>query len=230
MFKRLAAIFAALILVAAGLYAGDVAEFVNLGFSDDGAFFQFAQYGIDQTTGGAYAEIYTVDNARNAFVPRGVLKASSNAALDLGQDGSGLFFNLLYDNAPVSKSFKIDHMRQGRLLYVLLDGEIPRQDLSFRDFKTGTEYGVSLDQTVTQAGTSVVSSFSLMIGVTDPGGTKRSYPAGSPSVKRQGVSGYLIRRVLLSPDERYLLVLVEKTVKGPDAPSMRYMIEPVRIR
>jgi predicted secreted protein len=228
--KRLALLVAAIVLAASALYAGDVAVFVNLGFSDDGAYFQFAQYGIDAATGGSYAEIYTVDNARNAFVPKGILKAASNAPLDLGQDGSGLFYGLMYENATLSKSYRVDHLRQGRLLYVLLDGETPRQALSFRDFKTGRDYSLGLDQSVFESGSSLSSSFSLDLTVTDSTGVARNVRGGSPTVRREGVSAYVIKRVILSPDERYLIVVVEKIVKAKDAPSRRYMVEALKLR
>jgi predicted secreted protein len=230
MLKRMALMFAAFALISAALSAGDIAAFVNLGFSDDGAYFQFAQYGIDAATGGCYAEIYTVDNARNAFTARGALRASDNAPLDIGQDGSGLFYNLMYENASSAKAYGINHLRQGRLLYVLLDGEIPRQDLSFRDFKTGSEYSIALDQSVFEANGSVSSSFSLGVGVKDSSGKSRSIRAGSPSVRRDGVGGYLIRRAILSPDERYMIVVVEKSVRGKDSSSLRYMVEAVKLR
>jgi predicted secreted protein len=230
MSKRMALLTAVALLSAAALPAGDIAAFVNLGFSDDGAYFQFAQYGVDSASGGSYAEIYTVDNARNAFAPKGVQRSSSNAPLDIGQDGSGIFYNLMYGNAAHAKRYGIDHLRQGRLLYVLLDGEIPRQDLSFRDFKTGAEYSISLDQRVTESNGSVSSSFSLNAVVKDSAGRSRSIDGGTPSVKRFGVDGYLIRRVILSPDERYMIVVVEKRVRAKDADSLRYMVEAVRLR
>jgi predicted secreted protein len=230
MSKRMALLTAVALLSAAALPAGDIAAFVNLGFSDDGAYFQFAQYGVDSASGGSYAEIYTVDNARNAFAPKGVLRSSSSAPLDIGQDGSGIFYNLMYENSAQSKRYGIDHLRQGRLLYVLLDGEIPRQDLSFRDFKTGAEYSIALDQHVTEANGSVSSSFSLLVGVKDSAGRSRSMEGGTPGVKRPGVDGYLIRRAVLSPDERFLIVVVEKRVRAKDADSLRYMVEAVRLR
>ncbi len=229
MSKRIALLAAMALIASAALFAGDVAEFVNLGFSDDGAYFQFAQYGIDAATGGSYAEIYTVHNARNEFVPKGLIRSSSDAPLDIGQDGSGLFYNLLYKNAEQARKYRIDHLRQGRLLYILLDGETPRQELSFRDFKTGVDYSLALDQKVVESGETVYSSFSLEIVAKGVSGAERSFRGGTPSVKRTGVEGYLIRRVVLSPDERFMIVVVEKKVRARDADSLRYMVEAVKL-
>lgn len=227
--KRLA-ILTLMILAAAAAFAGDAATFVNLGFSDDGSHFMFGQYGIDQPSGASYAEIYAVDNAANVFAPGGVLKASSNAVLDIGQDGSGLFFNLMYQNASNAKRYRIDHLDQGRLLYVLLDGEEPLNRLSFRDFKTNYEYEIVLERDLRESGAGVSSSFSLDLAMTRTDGTVKRVLAGNPSIKRQGVTDYLIRRVILSPDARYLIVVIEKKMNAADGASIRYMVEPVRIR
>jgi predicted secreted protein len=219
-----------MLLAASMAFAGDIATFVNLGFSDDSSFFMFGQYGLDQGPAASYAEIYTVDNARNAYAPKGVLKSTNNAQLDIGQDGSGLFYNLLYENAANAKKYRIDHLKQGRLLYVLLDGEEPKSELAFRDFKTNAEYGISLGKKFVESGDSTVSSFSLRVSVADPSGSVRSVDAGSPSVRRPGVTDYVIRRAILSPDSRYLVVVIEKKTAAPEGNSVRYMVEPVRIR
>ena len=67
-------------------FAGDVATFVNLGFSPDSAYFLFGQYGIDQAAGKPYAETYLVDNKRNDFVDKGIARRIFDAALEPGQD------------------------------------------------------------------------------------------------------------------------------------------------
>jgi predicted secreted protein len=66
------AFFLAAAAVAA--YAGDAAVFQNLGFSPEGKYFMFAQYGVSEGSSLPYAEIYTVDVARNRFVPGGIKK------------------------------------------------------------------------------------------------------------------------------------------------------------
>jgi predicted secreted protein len=229
MLKRPIILFT-MLLAASMAFAGDIATFVNLGFSDDSTFFMFGQYGLDQGPNASYADIFTVDNVRNAFVPKGVLKSTNNAPLDIGQDGSGLFYNLLYENAANAKKYRIDHLNQGRLLYVLLDGEEPKSELSFRDFKTQAEYGISLGKKFIESGDTAVSSFSLRIEVVEPSGAVKRVDAGSPSIKRPGVTDYVIRRVILSPDSRYLVVVIEKKTQAPEGSSVRYMVEPVKIR
>ncbi len=62
------------------VFAGDVAQFVDLGFSPDGRYYMFGQYGVTDKTWQGYAEIYTVDMDKNAFVPAGVFKSGPSAA------------------------------------------------------------------------------------------------------------------------------------------------------
>ena len=50
------------------IFAGDVAEYHDLGFSKDGEFFVFAEYGVNDKTFDPYAKIYTVDVKKNEFV------------------------------------------------------------------------------------------------------------------------------------------------------------------
>jgi predicted secreted protein len=214
----------------ASLSAGDIASFVNLGFSGDSSYFMFGQYGVSDGNGASYAEVYTVDNARNAFVPGTTLKASNSLSLDVGQDGSGTFFNLLEESARKASSCQIDHQRQGRLLYVLMNGEEPKSELCFRDFKAGTEYKLMLDQKVLRVDGSVSSSFGLSVSQKKADGSVKMIEAGSPNVRRPGVSGYVIRRALLSPDERYLVVVIEKKEAAKDAVSVRYMVETLRLK
>ena len=110
---------------------------MNLGFSPDSAYFLFGQYGIDQAAGKPYAETYLVDNKRNDFVDKGVARRTFDAALEPGQDASGALFALVGDEESLVKKYKIDQLRPGRLLYVLMDGQEPPAISRFRDFKNG---------------------------------------------------------------------------------------------
>ena len=53
-------------------WAGDVASFVDKGFSEDGKYYVFGQYGKTDKKYQGYAEIYQVDIAANDYVDNGV--------------------------------------------------------------------------------------------------------------------------------------------------------------
>lgn len=212
----------------APLFAGDVPTFVNLGFSADSAFFMFGQYGIDAKAAKPYAELYLVDTKKNDFVPKGIVRKSFDAALEPGQDTSGALFSLYASTLPLVKFYKIDPLRPGRLLYLLDGGDLP-STLSFRDFKTGTSYEIALTKNVAEKDGGALSSFGLSVKATDAKGGAKRVAGGSPDVKRAGVSDYIIRRIIMAPDEKTLVLIIEKTLTDKGDPSVRYMVETVRL-
>ncbi|HRY73554.1 MAG TPA: DUF2259 domain-containing protein [Spirochaetia bacterium] len=216
----------ALVLPAA---AGDVATFVNLGFSADSAFFMFGQYGVEAGSGRPYAELYLVDTRKNDFAPKGVQRKAYDARLEPGQDTSGALYALFAESAPLAKAARIDHLKPGRLLYVLLDGEEPPASLAFRDFKTEASFDVSLQKSVAESKGSVVSSFGLSVAVKAKDGRSRSVTGGNPGIKRTGVKDYVIRRIIAAPDEKTLVLIIEKRLADKGDASVRYMVETVKL-
>ncbi len=210
-------------------FAGDVATFVDLGFSPDSAYFMFGQYGIDQKAGKPYAETYFVDDKRNDFVDRGVARTTFDAALEPGQDALGALFALVGEQQTLVKKYRIDHLRPGRLLYVLMDGQEPPASLSFRDFKTGAAYEISLSQSSSEAKGSVSSSFGLALTYTAKDGAAKRVVGGNPDIRRQDVKAYVIRRIIAAPDERTLVFIVEKRLVHMDGPAVRYMVEALKL-
>jgi predicted secreted protein len=216
-------------LAVAPLFAGDVATFVNLGFSEDSRIFVFGQYGIDENGTRPYAEIYTVDVQANEFVDDGVLKRRFEDEVTPGQDGRGGLFNLLHRYAPLKERYEIDHLATGRIVYLLIDGKEPKKRLEFRDFYKGDEYVLTLVQQSFGEGEELRASFHINLAVTSKGGETRTYTLGLPDYKRKGVESYRINRVLFSPDEKGLVCVVEKHMRTPEGVSIRYMVETLRV-
>jgi predicted secreted protein len=210
-------------------FAGDVATFVNLGFSPDSAYFMFGQYGIDQAVGKPYAETYLVDNKHNDFVAKGVTRKSFDAALEPGQDASGAMYALVGEGLPLIKKYKIDHLRPGRLLYVLMDGQEPPAILSFRDFKNESTFEVSLNQKSTEIKGTAAASFGIALTFTAKDGTVKRIVGGNPDIKRAGVRAYVIRRIIAAPDEKALVFIVEKRMVDKGDPAVRYMVEALKL-
>jgi len=65
---RLLAALTALVLGASQVLAGDAAKREIIGFSPDGAYFAFTEYGIEDGTGFPYASLYVIDNERDEWV------------------------------------------------------------------------------------------------------------------------------------------------------------------
>jgi predicted secreted protein len=218
-----------LIPISLSAVGGDIAIFLNLGFSEDSKYFMFGQYGLDSTTNNSYAEIYIVDIAHNSFVPGGVAKDSFKVPLLPGNDGVGGIYTLLESNYPQIKKYHINHLVSGRFVYVLLNGDPPRSYLEFRDFNTGAHYAVTLVQESAGSGKDVSAGFHIKITVTFKNGEKETYTIGRPGYMRKGVKEYLIKYILLAPDGKSLVFVMEKHIVDGSGDNIRYMVETKKI-
>ena len=72
MAKRIALVGALFLLAALAASAGDVAQFINLGFSPDSRYFMFGQYGVAEGSSAPWADSYIVDVPGNAYAKKGV--------------------------------------------------------------------------------------------------------------------------------------------------------------
>jgi predicted secreted protein len=228
MSKRLALVWVFTVLTALAASAGDVAQFVNLGFSPDGKHFMFGQYGVSEKGSLPWGGACIVDVAKNAFIPKGNTLVTGSQAADPGTNGLGALLKALADAAPQVKKSKIDHLATGRLLYVLVDGMPASDALEFRDFQTGKAYRVALSQSLSPMGES--SSFSITVSATDKDGKTVSFVAGDPTFRRPGVKAYHIKQIILSPDGASLVFVVQKEEKDSTGDNIRYMVEAVRPR
>jgi len=217
-----------LLAVAGLLQAGDSARFQNLGFSEDSRYFMFAQYGAAEASALPYAEVHTVDVRNNRFVSDGSQKASYPTAIEPGNDGQGALFNLLEQALPLKKRYQIDHTRTGRLVYILLDGAEPQGEVEFRDFAANRKYRLSLNQASTGSGAQIEASFHLVVAVTDASGGVTSHTVGLPDYWRAGVKRYRLKQVLLAPDNRSLVMVIEREEQDGAGANIRYMVETLR--
>jgi len=226
--KRWIAIVALMLAFVSAAFAGDVATLVNLGFSPDSAYFMFGFYGLNVATDKPYAEVYLVDTAKNDFVSGGAFKGMYGAELQPGWDPAGGFYKLFSDATPMARKYRIDHLAQGRLVYLLINGEDGPDALSFKDFDTGAQWDVALKETVEEKAGAISSSFGLEVSV-ESGGKKSSVKAGNPTIKRKGVADYTIREIIVAPDGRTVVMIIEKLVKSADGSSVHYMVETFRL-
>jgi predicted secreted protein len=223
MFKRLALVWVLFLLAALAASAGDVAQFVNLGFSKDARYFMFGQFGIAEKDSTAWADTFIVDVPANAFAAKGMKRFTGSQPVDPGANGLGALLNALSDGLPRTKQLHIDHLTTGRLLYVLLDGAQAADTLEFRDFQSGRSYKINLTQTAAAGG----ASFSISISITEKDGTTHSVTAGDPSFKRSGVKAYHIKQIILAPDGASLVFIVQKEEQDMHGNNVRYMVEAV---
>lgn len=225
--RKLALLIVLAVQVAA-LSAGDVANFVGLGFSPDGTRYAFGQYGRTDADFRAYADILAVDVAKNDFLPGGKYQSSPDAAT-AGKDGKAAFQALQDTAASYLVKQGIDVASQGRALYVQAVNEPELKELSFRDFETGSEYAISVRTLSEGSGKDVRSSFYIVATVTDSTGKKFTKTIGLPGYKRPGVKDYLIRRIVTDNSGKSLVFVVEKKQFDRNGDSVRFMVETCRL-
>ena len=206
--------------VSAVLYAGDVANFVNLGFSADGSKFAFGQYGLEDHTYRAYAEIYAVDTQNNTFLENGMFRTSPSKLTERKE--SKITFLALQNRAQVALAkWKISEDRQGRVLYAQADSNGGSETLFFRDFQTNDEYAIVLHTTQNKT----KSSFYLTVERTQPNGTKFKKDIGKPDYVRAGVKHYTLKKVIIDDTGHTLVCIIEKNEHTASGDSVRYMVE-----
>ncbi len=211
------------------LAAGDVASFTNLGFSPDSSRFMFGQYGIEQATGSPWAEVAIVDTKRNDFVGGSHVAKTFPTKIEAGQSPEGALFALLDETRAKSLASKIDHLQNGRMIYALVDGAEAPQTLEFRDFANDDAWQISMLKSVKEDKGRVGSSFGLSIQKVAKDGTVQRLTAGNPSILRDGVKDYLIRNVLVGPDGKTVVLVIEKIMDLKGDSSIRYMVETLRL-
>jgi predicted secreted protein len=213
------------------LWAGDIATFVDLGFSPDGKTYMFGQYGIQAKTLRPWAEICLVDVPKNEFVSSGRISYVHDTSATASQDGSGALYSLISRNNALTNRYGINFLLQGQLLYIAADGNGPDSEkpVEFRDFEQGASYRASLIPATEGSGVSLKSSFYITLERTARDGSKKSYTVGNPQIKRPLIASYHIRQVMTVPQNGSIIFVVETRQQDGNSQNIRYMIEALRL-
>jgi predicted secreted protein len=233
MTKRILSVIS-LLLAGALVFAGDAAFFVDIGFSSDGRTYIFGQYGKTDKKFQAYAEIYTVDVARNDFVSGDVFITPPSASSG-NRSSLAVFEELRQRNSYALTRYAYTPVPVNNVLYLREKELRPSPDvIRFEDFERITStvplvYEIRLNPSYTGSGQNVQSTLDIVVETKDLAGNlvDRTY-VGNPSVKRKGVSGYSISKVFTDPSGRSIVIVVEKSVIDDTGTSIRYMVETFR--
>ncbi len=232
MLKRKIFLISIFALIGASLWAGDIATFVDMGFSPDGKIYMFGQYGIESETLRPWANLYIVDVPLNNFVSGGRITYTHPNPVVAGQDGSGALYRLAARNAAIAERYRIDYLFQGKPLYIALEDnstEEHRTEISFRDFESGVDYRASLVPYVEGSGAGLKSSFYINLESTARNGSRRAYTVGTPQLKRPLISSYTIKKVMIAPEDGSMIFVIKMTRQTDTGYDIRYMVEAVRL-
>lgn len=215
-------------------FAGDAASFDDIGFSEDGKYYLFGQYGKTDKTYEPWAEIYTVDVAANDFVKGEVFK-SRDSSLDIS--GKNAYGNLKAKcNWKISK-YNAKPAGVGTLLYLReSETKSPTEKIVFKDFEgisdvSGILYHVRLVPSFNGSGKNCRSKFFIEVLKKDSSGnTVSSFAVGTPDFERKGIVAYQIERIFADKSGKSLVFVVKKTLEDETGTSIRYMVETYRIK
>ncbi len=225
-----------IIVLAASLctFAGDAAAFVDVGISSDGKTYIFGEYGRTDNDFQGYAEIYTVDIAKNDFVSGGVFKTEPSVATS-SKSGKTVYDELLEKAGWAVRKYECKPALPENLLYIRDERVNDGTEIVFKDFEgSSTEqsvfYHLKVNSCTEGKETNIRSSFSITLEKKNEKGELISRNiVGNPSVKRKGVSSYKIDRVFSDKSGRNLVFIIEKQVKDKNGTSIRYMVETIRL-
>ena len=212
------------------LWAGDSAVYVDLGFSPDGKTYMFGQYGVLSPSLKPWAEIFVVNMETNNFVPNGKAARTQSTAIKAGQDGSGIFYQLLNSNSALSNHYNINFQNQGQPLYISRN-ENPSEDgeiIDFRDFISGKSYIAELIPTITGSGQNTRSSFYIDLEIRSQNGQTSKIPVGNPQIIRQKIASYNIKKVLIDTAGNSIVFVIEMKCIAENGFDTRYMVEVVK--
>jgi predicted secreted protein len=235
--KRTVLITGALLLCVSGLWAGDSASFVDLGFSSDGRAYMFGQFGVLSPSLKPWAELFVIDVPSNAFVPSGKVAFTQDSPIKAGQDGAGVLYRLISGNSALVSRNGIDFQNQGQPLYVSLATNLPErgETIKFRDFAAKKEYTANLISATEGSGQSVKTSFYINLesrseaGQAGQAGQFKNYTIGSSYTMRPKVIAYNIKKVLVDARGSSLVFVIQMKCADPGGHSIRYMVETLRL-
>ena len=218
------------------LSAGDVATFVDKGFSEDGKYYVFGQYGRTDKKYQGWAEIYQVEIAKNDFLESGVFKMKPTA-VTADKTGIEVYEALEAKSFYHMKTLNCQKAEPDKVLYICDDpnkagtDKIVFKDFMHSDIEKPNTYNIQLVPTISGYGQNVKSSFYIMVEKKDSDGNLISRTQiGSPDVVRKGVSNYKIERIMCDKSEKNFIFVVEKTMEDDTGVSIRYMVEAGAIR
>lgn len=208
------------LIVTTPLFAGDAATFINLGFSPDGSFYAFGQYGYYDGSGFPYGEIFIIDVKKNNYVKGGVIKVTV-------QDENGDFEAVSDFHAFLDAYGKaVPLLKQCHILVTSpgIEHRAKEAATSIHWREKGSPRSVTLVEKKTPApdGEYYSDKASFHILLKDKG---NQYTLGNINRVRAAVYDYGLPRVFCSANGKAIVSIVSKMSFGFEGPDTRFMAE-----
>lgn len=214
-----------------GAYAGDSAVLVDNGFSSDGNYYIFGQYGRTDKNFQSWAEIFTVDIEKNDYVENEFYRVKPSAST-AKKTGKEVYETLAEKSSKYTAKYNCKPCKPEQILYIREEEKKSGTDeIVFKDFTSSVSddqamYHVTLLPEISGNGVNVKSSFFINLEKKDAAGkVLASQQIGSPNVVRKGVKAYKIERIVCDESGRNLVFVIEKTMEDKTGINIRFMIE-----
>ena len=227
----IAVLMVSMISLGLPLTAGDKAEFLNLGFSSDGSTFFYGQHGIDVISNDVYVTILGFDLESESLDPELAYHQTVTTRAIPGQQSSlaALIRSVrVYEDET---GVTLDPMRTGRILYYVLPGSTAEDVVTFVDHRDSMIYDVALTERPlsTAPGDSAAVNVTAYITPLTEETTSR-FDSGSLAVFEDAVYDYLLKQIIISPDDRYLVCVFQTRVFDENSgTSIRYSLRRVAL-
>lgn len=213
------------------VYSGEVAQYKIVGISGDSQYLAFAEYGINRENL-MFANVSIVDIPQNAFIANGIRRNVYDVIPQIDQDGVNALLKTMLTNSALFKQYNIDLLNSGKLIYILLNGDVMAYSILFTDYDTDISYAATLSQHIKTTTDKTTGAFHIKMTITYNG---RSIPVtlGSPTHYRANVKNYLIRSVYSTRDNTSLIFVIEKHMTSQLSKTdtnIYYMIETIKWR
>ncbi len=212
-------------------YAGDSAVLVDNGFSADGDYYIFGQYGRTDKNFQAWAEFFTVDIEKNDYVDNEFFRVKPGNAT-AKKTGKEVYEGLLEKCSGILNKYSCRPCKPEQILYIREEeSKAGTDEIVFKDFASSVSddqamYHIRLVPEISGSGVNVKSSFVINVEKQDyKGNVLARQQIGTPSIVRKGVKAYKIERIVCDESGKNLVFIVEKTMEDKTGINIRFMIE-----
>lgn len=214
------------------LAAGDVAVFVDEGFTKDGKYYLFGQYGQTDSPFQGYGSIYVVDIEKNEYKNQGIFRANPKKKTK-NVPGKTVYEELKTKISYELKKYERKLTESDAIFYIRMNSpDSSEQEIKFRPFgknvKENQTYVIKMHKNIESEKNR--SSFYIEVEKHDEKGNLiASEKVGHEEIKRENITDYIVDRVLLDRQNKSVVFVVEKHEKNKSGINIRYMVECARL-
>jgi len=218
------------LLILTSVFAGDRADFINLGFIDQNEAFLYGQYGMDEDGTYFYADVVYHD-LQTGETPSALIQSKRYPLIEL-DGGSTLPAMLQSVQEYLSVNpVPVDFTRTGVMLYSRLPGTGSGDVASFKDYTQNKDYELSLTLLPKVRTPGMSTKMAITLRQYNPEGTLTRYDAGSLVRPLEGIYDVRLANVYSDPERNYLVMVFQTSEFDDETESVdaRYLVKSIAL-